>query len=248
MPVLPNAEITIFTGATSESLAADESGRFSFELLDPLPDLVRIQACGVSDQSHICYTRLVHTMAHIIDNADGSDVFKTGPISPLSTIAYASLVQFGLNGQEPQTWNDIAHLVRGYQTWHLLNHGAALFELTDSPDDIPAGFANLLDLALDPTAMTEISNALDAERRATIIEGLISKPWLFLVPEAEFPVDSAILAGINKGSTVVSMHSLQLNPDQTGSLSTDFGSGTVDWENMADGDLIFADDMDFLDR
>ncbi|RFF29002.1 MULTISPECIES: hypothetical protein [unclassified Wenzhouxiangella] len=248
LPALPNAEITVYHGTeTPSTTVANDSGRFSaqFESISS-DDLVRIQACGVGDQDHICYFRLIHTDKHITDNSDSNDVFRTGPISPVSTIAYASLVKFGLDGQEPETWNDIGHLVRGLQVYSLFHDAATLFHLSQSADNMPAGFSNLLELSLNEQALKDAVNAFDPEQRMVIYEGLISKPYLFLVPEGQFPVDSTLMVQNSDGSTANSAYSIELENDQSGQFSTRGGSGLVTWENMATGDLIFADDMDFF--
>lgn len=244
-PALPNAEVTLFNGSETTTSVADDDGRFSVDLLDSDDDLVRIQACGVGDQSHICYTRLVHTAQHITEQADSNDAFRTGTVSPLSTIAYASLVKFGLDGQAPQNWNDISNLVRAYHVYDMLDDSATLFNFAQFPQDIPAGFDNLLELALDEQALNNATDNMDPQVLAPLVDGLLSRPGWFLVPEAQFPIDSTLLTTASPGQTANLAYSIELDSDASGVLSTGAGSGLVEWENMADGDLIFADDIDF---
>lgn len=244
-PALPNAEVTFFNGAEVTTSVADEDGRFSVELLEADDDLVRIQACGVGDQSHICFIRLVHTAQHITEQADSNDVFRTGTVSPLSTIAYASLVKFGLDGQEPQNWDDISNLVRAYNVYDLLDDSATLLHLTQLPQELPAGFTNLLELALDEQAMNNATGGMDPQVLATFVDGLLSRPGWFLVPEIQFPVDSTLLATASPGLSANLAYSIELDPDDSGVLSAGSGSRLIVWENLTNGDLIFADDIDF---
>lgn len=247
MPQLADAEVTVRIGEASSIHAADETGRFTAEVtFTPGPDLVRIEACGVGDQAEVCHLRLIHTSTEVDALAGAAGTYETGDLSPASTAAWASLVNSLPDMQVPNELAQIENFQFGFASRNILSDAAVLSLLARGFAPLPTGADDLVDVALDRTLLTEARNSLDPDDRALEFQALFQNDNLMRVPGAGFSTAGPqyfIPRSLGKDSSDAATR-IDLNEDSAGSYAQIFGSGSVQWQNVDAGDLIFSDDME----
>ena len=247
LPQLPDAAVTIWIGDQSTAVAADENGRFSAVLeVSPGPELVRVEACGVSEQAGICYARLIHTAAEIAARAGTDQTYMTGDLSPVSTAAWGVLVRALPDGTIPTVQADIEQYRRSFDPGEIKLGAPVLALLARGAGPLPAGANDLIDLALDPALLAEARNSLDPDDIATQLEAIVQNDTLMKIPDDDFALaQTGYFVNLsNSDSSSGSAFEITLDGAGDGFYAELFGSGSVEWANVHAGELIFADDME----
>lgn len=191
-PMLPNAEVQISAGsATPVSGLTDTDGRLQLEFDCSDPDgLVVIKAIGTGSLAQVGAARVVHSCAQLQAEADSSGNFQVGPVTPLSTAVYAvlhwTLSDLGLQ-TEGISYPDVAPLQRTLQlneSWRLL---AVMPFINNQDIDLPGGFDNGLELALDRAELVAaqdiVFEQVPFERQESVRQALVFSPVLFRNPD-----------------------------------------------------------------
>lgn len=247
LPQLPDAEVTVRIGNKSSAHVADETGGFAAEVtFTPGSDLVRIEACGVGDQAGICHLRLIHASAEVDSRAGADAVYETGDLSPVSTAAWALLVNSRPDMSVPTQLAEVEDFILGFASLETLGNATVLSLLARGFAPLPTGAEDLVDVALDRALLTEASNSLEHNDLAQERQALIQNDNLMRVPDAGFSIAGPqyfVLRRPGKNSAGEA-HRIDLNEDGTGSYAQILGSGSVEWRNVDAGELIFADGME----
>ena len=152
-PLLAEAEVEVRFGQTVVESTTDSGGRFDISI-DCADDdaIVMLFVRGQGSQQHIRSSRVVDSCASLIQQADGSGHFQTGPVSAVSTSVYGLLrwyvedspaLEWPLNAEgllrvRPALAGDVA-----------MRSVNVLVAITDGLIELPDGIDQTLDLLLD---------------------------------------------------------------------------------------------------
>lgn len=142
---IPFALVTVTVGARAYSTTADGEGRYLLQIGGEDDDVVIARAQGSDGQAYVDLRRLLGTFAAVSAEADITHV----------TTARFALMMRASGGVAPTTidgWREAEKT-----TWisGMLDLAAAIKVIIDNPDfDLPEGFENILEFALDPDAVT----------------------------------------------------------------------------------------------
>jgi len=246
LPQLPDGQVTVHIGDQQSAHVADVTGAFSVEVELPSDSrLVRIEACGVGEQSEICHARLVHTAAEIQTRAGADGVYKVGDLSPLSTAAWGALVNALGGSLVPTAFAQIEAFRRGFGGSRILSDAVILSLLAESGALLPGDADSLIDIALDRSLIDMAADQFSDEEFATRFEALIQLDHLMLQPDVDFMITgSGYFTARRFNSSGDRAFWIDLTEPGTGQYVEIRGSGTVEWTNVDAGELIFADDME----
>jgi hypothetical protein len=245
LPQLANADVTVWVGAQSVSDSADADGRFAVDLdIDPGPELIRVQACGIGDQSQVCFVRLVHTAAEILSRAAGSGSYHIGDLSPVSTAGWAALLKPIPNQTLPTTLADMEQFRFGLSSADVLPDAALLSLIARGEAVVPPGAIDLVSILLDPALKSSAQASAASGELSIETDALVQNDSVMLTPGEEFDLLGKTYLVPLSGSSGLIMSRIELNPDQTGNYVRGGGSGSVEWTNVEAGELLFRDDME----
>jgi len=247
LPALPQAEVSIFVGAASVvPVTADDNGRFEAEIeLAPGEELVRVEACGVGEQDHICYVRLVDTATSLLDKAGESEPVAVGSVSPTSTAAWAALRIILPELATPATFSEIEQFRFGLASFAVVQDAALLSLLARREAALPQDAPDFVSILLDAELKAQARNSVAVDVLLLEAEALIQNNSLMLIPEVDFDIlGLSYLVPLTASRTLpLGTTRIELAPDGSGSLANR-GSGAVAWTNEARGDLLFRDAME----
>lgn len=245
LPQLPEADVTIWIGDQSTEVAADENGRFSADLeVTPGPELIRVEACGVGDQAHVCFVRLVHTASEMVSRAAASGSYRVGDLSPVSTAAWAALLKPIPEEVIPVTFADIEQFQFGFASAFILSDAALLSLIVRGEATMPAGAADLVSVLLDQTLKNSALSSVSGELQVQESQSLTQNDNLMLQPDQDFDIlgKTYLVALTETAGFITSL--VDLNEDGPGLFASAGASGTTSWINVDQGEVIFRDDME----
>ena len=245
LPQLPNADVTVWIGDQSTPSVADANGEFmSTVQIDPGPELVRVEACGVGDQADICYVRLVDTASEVLSAASGTGDYAVGDLSPVSTAAWAALLKPIPDQVIPVAFADIEQFRFGLSSADVLPDAALLSLIARGEGAVPAGAADLVSILLDPALKSAAQDSVPNEELSLEVDSLVQNDSVMLTPGEEFELLGKTYLVPLRGSSGLIMSRIELNPNETGNFVSGGGSGSVEWSNVDAGEIIFRDNME----
>lgn len=250
-PSLTGASVEVEVGqAGTFNGQTDSNGRYSVDIdcaTDP-DAFVIIRINGSNAQSAIGAARTVAS-CDVLQTAAGADnVFEVGPVTPISTAVYATLIwtleAAGQSLSNPRM-NVVAPLQRTLQLMQVDRIVRVLPALNAAAVSLPVGASTSLEVVLDRPLFEIASNDVDAsvpaEEQALLLREVEFNTQSYLPPQTPIDQDRISLHFPNVLRSTGGSLYLDIQSDATGEYFLPFVSGAAAFTFRNQGQVIFAD-------